>query len=265
MPISLHVRHEVTPDRTLAVLQGLNVGEDVEHITQWERQLTRLRQLGLVEQNEISPLGENALTIVQRIPDLWGEIGHFLHYSLWDSDKGKELGFSWTYQKFTDAAWSLGSFELAAGLRETITSSLINLAEDEPDIDLTTFRKQAASISKDSLNGVLHWLAALVPPVINQNTLFERRTFCPPELLLLAVGHMARQTEGELGIDLLLTPPRREAVCRLCLLEPAALDRALNWMLPLYPTIVVPGTTAGTYGRFLRFLRWPTLADVAAR
>ncbi len=94
---------------------------------------------------------------------------------------------------------------------------------------------------------------------------FERRTFCPPELLLLAVGHVARQTEGELGIDLLLTPPRREAVCRLCLLEPAALDRALNWMLPLYPTIVVPGTTAGTYGRFLRFLRWPTLADVAAR
>lgn len=265
MAISLHVRHEVTPDRVLAVLQGLSVGEDVDHITQWERQLTRLRQLGLVEQNIISPLGDNVLAIIQRNPDLWGEIGHFLHYSLWDSDKGKQLGFPWTYQKFTDAVWRLDSFELAAGLRETITSSLINLAEDEPDIDLTTFRKQAASISKDSLNGVINWLAALVPPVITHDARFERRHFCSPELLLLAVGHVAQRTEAELGIDLLLTPARREAICRLCLLEPAALDRALNWMLPLYKAIIVPGTTAGAYGRFLRFLRWPTLADVAAR
>ena len=265
MPISLHVRHEVTPDRTLAVLQGLSAGEDVEYVTQWERQLARLRRLGLVEQDGITLLGEYVLAIVRRNPDLWGEIGHFLHYSLWDSDRGRELGFSWTYQKFTDTAWHLGSFELAAGLRETITSSLINLAEDEPDIDLTTFRKQAASISKDSLNGVLHWLAALIPPVITRNSQFERRHFCSPELLLLAIGHVAQQTEAELGIDLLLTPPRRDAICRLCLLEPAALDRALNWMLPLYPAVVVPGTTAGTYGRFLRFLRWPTLADVAPR
>lgn len=72
-------------------------------------------------------------------------------------------------------------------------------------------------------------------------------------------------TEADLSIDLLLTPDRRDAICRLCLLEPAALDKTLNWMLPLYPHIVVPGTTGGTYGRFLRFLRWPTLADLTGR
>lgn len=265
MTVSLHVRHEVTPDRVYAILQGLSDGETIDHITQYERQITRLRQLGLIDHSEITILGNEALAICRRKPDLWGDLGHFLHYTLWESDEGKQYGLSWTYRQFTDAAWNLGTFELTSEIRETITSSLINQAELEPNIDLASFKKQAASISKDSLSGVVSWLAALVPPVVHEKAKFQRRNFCPPELLLLAIAHTARVSEADLNIDLLLTPPRREAICRLCVLEPAALDKTLNWMLPLYPQIVQPGTTAGTYGRFLRFLKWPTLADLLGR
>jgi len=81
-------------------------------------------------------------------------------------------------------------------------------------------------------------------------------------LLLLALGYVAQQTEAEIGIDLLLTPERREMLCHVCLLEPAALDRALDWMLPLYPQVIEPGTRAGVYGRFVRLHKMPELSDL---
>ncbi|MBN1877088.1 MAG: hypothetical protein JXA33_22890 [Anaerolineae bacterium] len=117
------------------------------------------------------------------------------------------------------------------------------------------------SLSKFSLVGATHWLKALTPPVI-ENDIFTRRHFCPPELALLALGWVGQATNGDLCIDFLLTPERRESLCRICLLDPSALDRVLDWTLPLYPTVVQPGTGAGVYGRFVRFLRWPELRDL---
>ncbi len=49
---------------------------------------------------------------------------------------------------------------------------------------------------------------------------------------------------------------------RACLLEPTALDRALDWMLPLYPQVIEPGTHAGVYGRFVRLRKMPELSDL---
>lgn len=265
MTLSLHVRHEVRPERVLEVLQGLDNGEPVDHVIQYERQVTHLRQLGLLDQYELTLLGKDLLTMYYRKPDLWGDLIHYIHYVLWDSEKGKESGFSWTYQQFINVLWSYGNLGITTDVRESLVSSLINQVEVEPNIDLSSLSKQAASISKDSLNAIINWLSALIPPVIREKSEFQRRNYCAPELLLLAIGHVAQMTDADLGIDLLLTPARREAICRLCVLEPAALEKTLNWMLPLYPQIVLPGTTAGTYGRFLRFLKWPTLADLAGR
>jgi hypothetical protein len=92
---------------------------------------------------------------------------------------------------------------------------------------------------------------------------FERRYFCPSQLALLAAGWVARTTGGEVGIDLLLTPERREEMSKLCLVDPSALDKVLDWMLPIYPKIIQPGTRAGAYGRFIRFRKWPQIEDFA--
>ena len=144
---------------------------------------------------------------------------------------------------------------------EPIVSTLINEIEAEACFEVEETRKAVVSLSWRSLKGVLNWLDGVVPPVIENETL-TRRYFCPPELALLAAGWVAQQTEGELGIDFLLTPERREMICKVCLLDPMALDRVLDWTLPLYPEVMVAGTNAGVYGRFLRFLKWPESSDL---
>ena len=130
-----------------------------------------------------------------------------------------------------------------------------------PCFEIEQTQKAAISLSRDSLRGAYHWLQALIPPVIEDEH-FNQRYFCSPELMLLSIGWVAQQMDGEIGIDYLITPERRESICRLCLLEPSALDRVLDWMLPNYSDVVQPGTSAGTYGRFLRFLKWPEIGDL---
>jgi hypothetical protein len=176
---------------------------------------------------------------------------HFLMYTGWKGEsKGKtEL---WAYREIVDFLWQRGNLEVLS-MTASINEEIRNKAFDLFAADV--------SFSPKSIRGARKWLEAVLPPVI-ENDFFTRRHFCPPELMLLAAGWAAQQTEGELGIDFLLTPERREMICKVCLLDPSALDRALDWTLPLYPEVMVAGTSAGVYGRFLRFLKWPEMSDL---
>jgi hypothetical protein len=75
---------------------------------------------------------------------------------------------------------------------------------------------------------------------------------------------VARTDGVDLGADLLLSPERRQALCRICLLEPTALDRALDRALPAFAALVEPGTRTGAYGRFLRIKAFPTIEAIGA-
>ena len=261
MTLSFHIRHEVTPERTREVLSAIASKQTYDHVTQSDRQTTRLRQLGLLSNGQITNNGLNIVNLCQKNPALWGDLLHFLHYSLWTDANSYENGFSWTYRHFVDYLWQAENVNLSSVYLNPIVSFLINQAETTPYFDIEETRHAVISLSRDSLRGAYHWLEALVPPVI-ENKIFNRRYFCPPELALLASGWAARQMDGEIGIDYLLTPERRDAISRLCLLDPSALDRVLDWMLPNYPDVIQPGTSAGTYGRFLRFLKWPEISNL---
>lgn len=261
MTLSFHIRHEVTPERTWEVFTAIASGQPYDHIIQYDRQATRLRQLGLLTNQKLTRQGLAIWKICQSKPDLWAEIAHFLHYTLWRESKCEENGFSWTYKNFTDHLWQVGNARLNNTYLEPIVSTLINQAELAPYFEIEQTQKAAISLSRDSLRGAYHWLQALIPPVIEDEN-FNRRYFCPPELIFLSIGWVAQQMDGEIGIDYLITPERREAISKVCLLEPSALDRVLDWMLPNYPDVVQPGTSAGTYGRFLRFLKWPEIDDL---
>jgi hypothetical protein len=95
-----------------------------------------------------------------------------------------------------------------------------------------------------------------------ENKTFTRRAFCPPELLLLAIGYLWRDDPDATQYDILLTRDKREMLCRLCLLDPDSLDPTLDWMLPRFPDIVQKGDDAGYYGRYIRLLKLPTLEDI---
>lgn len=265
-PLSFHIRHEVTPERCYDVFTAIAEGLPYQHITQSDRQEARLRQLGLIESQTLSANGSALLRILQQKPSLWGDLLHFLHYTRWSPIAPTEHAFSWVYRQFTDHLWEASNVFVNENYLQPLVSALISKIEAEPAFAHMIGHKTrtgTVSLSHLSLVGALNWMAALQPPVINGQQ-FARRFFCPPELMFLALGWVAQTNGGEVDIDFLLSAERRQALCKICLLDPAGLDRSLDWMLPQYAGYVRPGTRAGAYGRFVRFVRWPDLAALAS-
>ncbi len=197
----------------------------------------------------LTPEGD---AVARAKPDLRPDLVHFLLYTGWNSESPESNTVLWTYRAVSNADWLRASIDLAS------TTNV--LAEEIRNEIHETFGRDP-SFGPKSIRGVRKWLDALTPPVV-ENGSFRRRHFCAPELALMGMGWVARTTGAQTGTDFLLTPERRAEVCRLCLLDLAAVDRVIDWVLPLYPEIIRPGTGAGVYGRFLRFGRWPKLDDL---
>jgi len=218
---------------------------------------------GLVENDDSDgylQLSKNGKAVAQLKPDARADIIHYLLYTAWDADKPSENSFLWSYREIINSLWEKSSISDLASASKVIAEEINNLTR-QVFAGVAGYKSGSVSFSPKSIRGVRKWIEALMPPVI-VDEVFRRRYFCPPELALLTIGWVAQQMEGEVGIDFLLTPKRREAMCRLCLLEPIALDKVLDWMLPVYPDVVQPGTSAGVYGRFIRFSKWPEVGDL---
>jgi hypothetical protein len=263
-PLSFHIRHEVTPDRCSAVLRAVAEGITYQHVLQSDRQEARLRQLGLIADQELSTNGKALVQVCYQKPTLWGDLLHFLHYTRWSPLEPTAHAFSWVYRQFTQLLWEARDIFVDDGYLKPAVSTLISSIEAEPafaNVIESKTRAGTVSLSTASLVGALSWLAALQPAVMNEQQ-FSCRFFCPPELMVLALGWVAQTSGGELGIDVLLSPERRKGLCMLCLLDPAGLDRSIDWALPLYAKCIQPGTRAGAYGRFVRFMHWPQITDL---
>lgn len=266
--LDFHIRHEVTPERCWAVLTALSTGEDYSYVTQADRQLTRLRQLELLTsqtgQPELTELGQTLIEIGQQKPNLIFDLLHYLHYARWDPAQPHLNSAFWSYQSYCHLLYDRQECVLDLPFKEQTANELdIQIHSSTlfgPYVAQKT-RKGAVSISPNTLNGIQHWLAALTPPVIEADT-FSLRYFCPPELLLLAIGYVYALDDTEAGVELLLTPEKRTALCKMVLLNPQALDRSLDWMMPLYPRLIQPGTRTGSYGQSIRLLKIPTPEDV---
>lgn len=220
--------------------------------------LSLARQLGLlVEVGSGLRLSESARSIARMRPAIRADMLHFLLATAWRDGADPALGCAWTYRAFCDRLWSRETVELDAAEAKASVADLLDAAH-------TTFpRLQLAALSPKSVRGMRSWLEALDPPVL-QGDLFRRREVCSSELLLLAIGQVVREDGADLSVDVLMTPARREAICRLCLLEPASLDRAVDRTIPAFPTVIEPGTRTGAYGRFVRLKTAPTIEAFGA-
>jgi len=212
------------------------------------------------EDNNKYFLSEVAKSIIQFNADIQVDLIHYLLYTTWQIDKPSENTRLWSYRQVVDFLWQRARVDDVSGLKNEMAEEINNQTQ-LVFAELPGYEAGKVSFSSKSIGGVLVWLDALTPPVIIQNC-FSRRHFCAPELMGVALGWVAQQTQGELEIDFLLTPPRREMISKLCLLDLNDLDKVINWTLTKYPSLVVAGTTSGVYGRFLRFLKWPTIADL---
>jgi hypothetical protein len=272
--LTFHVPSEFAPDKTLPLLKVIydekavfSTVKDLQVFAK-ERGLSDRVEIqamasaaGLLKKNgntEIS-LSDQANALIQLKTNIQADIIHYLLYTAWQPNQPEQYSFLWSYREVVDSYWSRGTVNVIE--TANLIAEEINNHTQTIFTGVEGYNFGEVSFSPKSIRGVRAWLEALIPPII-EHDVFTRRSFCSPELTLLAAGWVAQTMDGEIGIDFLMTPPRREPMCRLCLLEPNALDSVLDWMLPNYPEIVQPGTSAGVYGRYLRFLKWPEIADL---
>ena len=219
----------------VAAIQGVG--------TRTEMQFTATK-LGLVERRrEGIGISQDGLAMSVVRKESRGDILHFLMYSRWSEIDPLDFLPSWSYRTICDSLWKAQSVKLTDDYLDQQVEETINRAETTfTEIDIGY--SGGVSFSRKSLTGLNNWLKGITPPVIEGNT-FARRAFCLPELLLLAIGFVFRGEDTPTGIDILLSREKRDAICRVCLLEPNSLDRALDWMIPIFPAVIQPGTSAG--------------------
>jgi len=263
--LNFHVRHEVTPERVWGVLDAIATAVDYLHITQSDRQISRLRQLGLVSGKgtpQLTEDGRQLHRIGQRRLDLVWELLHFLHYSRWRPNDPTANTMFFTYLDYCNLLYESKTTDLNAERDQFAAEMTQRISNVSYFTDmLSELAKGAVSLSKSSLIGVEHWLAKLSPQVV-ANDQFEIRQYCPPELLLMALGYVTEMTNAQVGIEQPLTDERREILCRVCLIDDGVLNQMLEWLYPEYPDLVLPGTSTGRYGQFVRLLKLPSLKDI---
>jgi len=232
--------------------QGLGTRTELQAIAV---QMGLIKKIG--ERYEISEEGK-AFTCLK--DSVRGDVLHFLMYSGWQP--GEPLHFlpSWAYRRYCDHYWQLNIVELTSNFLDQQVTEIINDAENAfTEMGIAEF--DGISFSRKSLLGGRKWLEALRPSVLEDGK-FQRRDFCPPELLLLAIGYVMRDELEAVDVDILLSHARREEICRVCLLDPSAFDQTLDWMIPLFPKVILSSEDAGYYGRYIRLHRRPTLEDI---
>ena len=266
--LTFHIPQEAEPNTLIPLLEAIHAEQATfdtvvslldfaqQHgLTSRTEISTFAHDCGLLQKGEtvaVIRLSEIAVWLLQLKPETRPDIIHYFIYSGWCDKKPLERTVLWSYRQVADLLWQQPGANISK-ISNVIAEEIRNQIQETFQCD--------PSFSPKSIRGARKWLEALTPSVIEAD-IFTRRHFCPPELVLLALGWAGQTLDGELQVDFLLTPERREAICRLCLLEPTALDRVLDWTLPLYPAAIRPGTGAGVYGRFIRFLKWPTLQDL---
>ena len=272
--LTFHIPQEAEPDKLIPLLEAMYLNEITFSTVKALLEFAQAKGLGtrteihsfanacgILTKSDDSCIGlsKAGKAIAQLKSDIRPDLVHYLIYTGWRLDDPSQNSLLWSYREVTNAFWekpSVNVVQEANVIAEEIRNRSQEIFSGVPGYD-----SSKVSFSPKSVRGVRKWLEALTPPVI-ENDVFFRRYFCQPELTLLAIGWVAQTMGGEVGIDFLLTSERREAICRLCLLDASALDKTLDWMLTLYPDVIEPGTSAGVYGRFLHFLKWPEMEDL---
>ena len=236
-------------------LQGLPIGTTVNSSQSLRENLTQcLRDFNLVDRkkNEFTALGLTFRDVTWQKPQLFGELIHYLFFSTWTPNVPGKYCYSWSYASTVRLLWSSGHMEL----------NVQRLADDISDQIKQQFPAVAISFGANSIRGVLHWLRVLAPAVLpeqNKPQLFARRSFCPPELFVLAVDTTYRQNGIPYGSNLLLEPAIQQQICELCVLEPEGFERVAGYA-KLQFTFLDRGMGGG-WGSYLRLDRAPTFAD----
>ncbi|MDZ7378727.1 MAG: hypothetical protein ONB06_05200 [candidate division KSB1 bacterium] len=213
--------------------------------------LMTARDLGLVERDDniLTADGRVLVQIEMAKPDLFVDLVHGLQYVLWDKQNPGADCFSWSYRVLCQILWQGGNTDLED--RRALAAAVEGRAR-------STFGRPEISFSPKSVGGAILWLSELSPPVL-EGAHFARRSFCPPELFVLALDFVYRSDEIDYGANLRLTEERRDEVCQVCLLDPRGFDRVLDYAQAQFDFL--ERGVGGGWGRYIALQRPPRLED----
>lgn len=230
-----HVRHDLKPNLTeeMLILLGDKApcGTDQLESAAIERGyqlagrsldqlLASLVSLRIIERGEpgelhLSKMGRLLAQCSKHLPHLLPELIHFTYYALFD-EQMQSPRFSWSYRIVCDFLWNRHRYTLDV-------HQIIALVQESAQQTFSDFDQYGVSFSQDSVTGITQWLEALDPPCISRSDkgakAFTRRSFAPPEIVLLALEFARLKFGVPTSSQLQLSTPVRDLVARTCLLE----------------------------------------------
>jgi hypothetical protein len=271
-----HVRHNARPDSLQAFIelvneypgaddetliangaaQGSRIGTAITSVQSLRENVAQvLRDFSLLEQetNHLTKRGMQLCELVYTKPALLAEVMHFFFYSTWYPSAPSQNCFSWTYMTTVQQLWS--SIQAALSFKQLASDLEARAKQVFPDAKI--------SISADTMRGVMNWLRPLSPAVLDErdNTKrFTRRSFCPPELFVLAIDHIYGRKGIQYGSNLLMEPEMQEQICQICVLEPEGFERVAEYATLQFPFLAQG--MGGGWGSYLRLDRAPSLDDL---
>jgi hypothetical protein len=274
-----HVRHNAKPTtvkEVLLILDGrddisiddmLEIGKECGYTigttaksaqSVRENPVQTARDLRLVESDKyvLTDMGRGLVQLLHLKPKTVNEFLHFLHYSAWTPGTPEVRCFSWSYMTACNLLWEFGTVPID---RNQLAAQLADMARER-------FGVSNVSLSKDSVQGILNWLDELDPPVLEkrklakkETTFLSRRKFCPPETFVLAIDYIYQRQAISYQTNLLLDTDKRDAICKVCMLEPSNFDATLDWACGQFD-FLNQGTSGG-WGRHVTLARVPALED----
>jgi hypothetical protein len=259
---SMHIRHQVTPDYVREMLDvfteiedsdtitplmataeelGLNIGAFTSERGTFADILEVMRKMGFV--HKFSPTDKVVAirNVYRHNRNLLPELLHFVLYTgAWAEQRE---GIHWGYRRVCTLLWQQSPAIID---RQSIATQVMD--------DAMEHLGYRPAYSVNSVDGVLNWLRALEPAVIYENGAlhFERRGFCPPELLLLGIDDLYRRNGVGYQSNLPLDVEARQYLLELCLLEPESLDRVLSWCISQFDILTADSQGVGPFALLKR-------------
>lgn len=258
----LHDADEPVFERELLDQMALEQSSDSNR---FDEARTLAEQLGLIElRKEGLCLTSTAEILLTKRSSVQYDLLHYAFYDAWKPEKPTKHARSWFYRSTCDILWEKQQVRLDLDMRNSLTEQLTSQAIEDFQ-HLPGFSADKLSLGRQTMAGTLTWLRQLKPIVMEGEKVdeFHRRQACSAELFLLALGRSYQLSDAEVGVDLLLSPQRRNEICQLCLLDPLQFDRMLDWVLPMFPQFMSQGTRSGSYGRFVRLNHLVRIEDLA--
>lgn len=200
-----------------------------------------LGRLGVVKpdnQFEYTHLGDSLVDVMYRDRKLFDNLLHFLYYTAYDRYPSEHIYSSYTYRAFTNYLYDNAPFDTLRGEKGTIVSEVTAQAKNDETLDLS-YTHSGVSLSTKSFNNYFRFIDAL-SPAVNPNERgetpgFEPRSFCPPELLVVAVNYLYQQNDSDYNTLILVTDEIERQIRRICILSDQGFSEVIDYAEQAYP------------------------------